>query len=371
MITYFEYISYNWVYKICLQLLGPVNKFIKGDATMNKIEWNKKLKKYSIANSRKSTIQIINSVIPYLFAIITMYYTMNNGLSYWVTLMIAVVAAGFLARIFIIFHDCTHLSFFKSKIACTIWGHIFGVLTFTPFFTWQNQHNIHHGTVGNLDKRGTGDIWTMTVKEYQESSKIKRILYRVYRNPIVLFIIAPIVLFGIINRFPPKNATKKDHFSYAVTNVGILIVFLTTWLTVGAKYYFAIQLPILFFVSILGVWLFFVQHQFEEVYWSHTSEWSIVKAALEGSSFYKLPPIIEWFTGYIGYHNIHHLNSRIPNYNLKKSYCEIPELQTLKTITILESFKLAMLYFYDEKSKKLINLRQFKTLEKKAITISE
>ncbi len=330
---------------------------------LNKSEWNKKLKKYSEPSMKKSVFQIINSVIPYLGLIVLMYYTIRFEVPYILTLGLAFVASGFLVRIFILFHDCTHLSFFKSKTANAIFGHIFGIISFTPYYTWQLEHSIHHGTVGNLDRRGVGDIWTMTVTEYEESRFLRRLWYRVYRNPLFLFLVAPFALFMVLNRIPSTGARRKDHISYIVTNAGIVAILVLTWLTLGLKYYLAIQLPILYFGSIMGVWLFFVQHQFEEVYWSSDSEWDVVKAALEGSSFYKLPLVFEWFSGYIGYHNIHHLNSRIPNYNLKACYEDVHDLLDGKKITMIDSFKLAFLELYDEKSRKMISFRKARRLK--------
>lgn len=329
---------------------------------MNKSEWNKKLKKYAQPTVWKSSMQIVNSVLPYMALLTLMYLTMYFKIPYIVTLGLGFLASGFMVRIFILFHDCTHQSFFKSNTANAIWGHVFGILTFTPYYTWQLEHSIHHGTVGNLDRRGVGDIWTMTVNEYVHSPLLKRLWYRVYRNPLFLFLVAPFALFAVLNRIPSVGARRKDHISYLVTNAGVITIFILTWLTLGLKYYLAIQLPILYFASIMGVWLFFVQHQFEEVYWSNDSEWDIVKAALQGSSYYKLPLVFEWFSGYIGYHNIHHLNSRIPNYNLKACYSDVHDLLDEKKIKFFESFKLAFLELYDEKSRKMISFRMARKL---------
>ncbi len=200
---------------------------------MNKSQWNEKLRAYAKPSLKKSVFQIVNSVIPYMGLLVLMYMTMYYEVPYILTLGLAFLASGFLVRIFILFHDCTHLSFFKSKIACSIWGHIFGILTFTPYHTWQLEHNIHHGTVGNLDRRGIGDIWTMTVSEYEESGLIKRLWYRLYRNPLFLFLVAPFALFAVLNRIPSIHARRKDHLSYLVTNAGIVAVFILVWQTLG------------------------------------------------------------------------------------------------------------------------------------------
>lgn len=333
---------------------------------MNKFEWNRELKDYAKPSVVRSSWQIANTLLPYIGVNYLMYLGIKFEVFYPLVMLLAIPAGLLMVRLFILFHDCTHLSFFKSKRANSLWGHFFGILTFTPYYTWQHEHNIHHGTVGNLDRRGAGDVWTMTVEEYLNSGKLKRFIYHLYRNPIFLFVIAPFFLFGVLNRFPARKVSAKETISYVVTDLGILGIFLGTWYVADWYYYLLIQLPVLFVASVAGVWLFFVQHQFEEVYWSKNEEWDIVKAALEGSSFYKLPALLNWFTGSIGYHHIHHLNSRIPNYNLKKCFQDITELQSHKTIRMLESFKLALLQLYDEQSRKMINFKTLKRMKASA-----
>lgn len=328
-------------------------------------EWRKLLKPYAQASRKRAWFQILNTVVPYLALLGVMGIGLYFKVPYILIALLAIPTGAFMVRVFILFHDCTHLSFFKSKRGNHIAGHIFSVLTFTPYSIWQSEHNKHHGTVGNLDERGIGDVWTMTVDEYLESSKLKKFGYKLYRHPIFLFFVAPFFLFAVLNRLPSKRFTTKAHYrSHLITNMGILATILVVSLTLGIKYYLLIQLPVLFFASVMGVWLFFVQHQFEEVYWQRHGEWDFVKAAVEGSSFYKLPVVLDWITGHIGYHNIHHLNPRIPNYNLKKCYREIHEFKNSKTITFFKSFKMALLNLYDEKTGKLIKIRD---LRKKAI----
>lgn len=324
-------------------------------------DWRKRLKPYAQANQKKAWIQIFNTVLPYFILLGIMGYSIFLKVPYILTLLLAIPTGAFMVRTFILFHDCTHLSFFKTKKANQIAGHLFSILAFTPYTIWQSEHNKHHGAVGNLDERGIGDVWTMTLEEYVSSSKLRKLQYRLYRHPVFLFFIAPFLLFAIRNRMPSKRYTSSaHHLSHIITNTGIFAIALIISLTFGIKYYFLVQVPVLFFASVMGVWLFFVQHQFEEVYWERHSEWDFVRAAIEGSSFYKLPLVLEWATGYIGYHHIHHLNPRIPNYYLKACYHEIHEFKGGKTITLGESFKMALLNLYDEKNGRLIRIRDLK-----------
>jgi omega-6 fatty acid desaturase (delta-12 desaturase) len=246
----------------------------------------------------------------------------------------------------------------------SFWGHIFGVLTFTPFNKWKREHIQHHRTVGNIDKRGVGDVWTLTVEEYNQASKIKKLGYKLYRHPLILFVVGPIYLFVIHERLPINLKTKGDWFSVIFTDIMIAAIIITVSLTVGIQYYLMIQLTIIFFASTFGVWMFFVQHQYEEVYWEHTNDWDIISASMKGSSVYKLPRILDWATGYIGYHNLHHINSRIPNYRLKKAFYSHPFFQTGKIITLFKSFKLSLLMLYEEKSNRLISFKEYRKLQK-------
>jgi omega-6 fatty acid desaturase (delta-12 desaturase) len=273
------------------------------------------------------------------------------------------VAGLFLVRVFIFFHDCTHRSFLQSKRAMSILGHLFGVLVFTPYYKWQRTHKEHHKTVGNLDLRGEGDVWTMTVEEYQNASTWKKIGYKLYRNPFILFLIGPMYLFVIHERLPFGLKTKKDWFSYIFTNLAITTIIYMVTVTIGFQYYLMIQLPIIFFASTLGVWMFFVQHQYEDVYWENKENWDVIDAALKGSSVYKLPLVLDWFTGSIGYHNLHHVNARIPNYQLKKAFKSHKLFMKSRTISIWTSLKLSLLTLYDQKAKRLITFRQYKKLK--------
>lgn len=320
-----------------------------------------KVKPYAQANAVKASIQILNTVIPYLVLMTLMMFMIEIKIPYYFVFLLTIPSGFFLVRIFILFHDCTHLSYLKSKKSNFIMGHLLGVLVFTPYSIWQSDHNVHHGSVGNLDKRGTGDVWTMTVKEYVESSRIKKLIYRLYRNPVFLFFIAPFFLFAVLNRLPSRKFnTKKHQLSRIATNLMILSIFALIFFTFGIKHYLLTQIPVLYIASVSGVWLFFIQHQFEDVYWQHHDDWDFVEAAIKGSSYYKLPWLLDWMTGHIGYHHIHHLNSRIPNYNLKKCYKAIKGVEKEKTITLIHSFRLSLLKLYDEKKGRLITFKEAK-----------
>jgi len=300
----------------------------------------------------KAVWQLCNTLIP--FAAIWYLMYLSLAWSAWITFGLAALNGLFLVRIFIIFHDCGHGSFFKSSKANDIVGFITGLLTFTPYHHWRWEHSIHHASCGDLDRRGTGDIWTMTVQEYLESSRWRRFCYRVARNPVVLFVIAPALVFVIWQRRTHKKANLREKMSVWGMNVAILaMAALLSW-PFGIMNYVLIQLTIITVGGGAGIWMFYVQHQFEDVYWEHAKEWDYTKAALEGSSFYKLPRVLQWFSGYIGFHHIHHLSPRIPNYNLERCHQANELFQHVKPITLLSSLKLASLRLWDEQQQKLV-----------------
>lgn len=325
--------------------------------TVNNQNWVDIISKYNKPNIWKSIWQIINSLGPYLLMWYLMYLSLE--ISYWITLGLAIPAAGFLVRIFIIFHDCGHGSFFRSKKACKIVGTLLGSLVFTPYDRWHRDHGIHHKTVGNLDRRGFGDVWTLTVEEYEKLSKRKKLLYRIYRHPLVLFGIGPFFLFFIWFRFPKRGMQKSDHISTYITNLILLVLFTGMILLIGWKAVLLIQLPIIYFATVAGVWLFYVQHQFENVIWSRQEEWDYKTMALEGSSYLKFPKILHWFSGNIGFHHIHHLSPMIPNYNLEKCHRENSMFETIKPVTFIPSIKAMNFRLWDEKLKRLISFKQF------------
>lgn len=329
---------------------------------MDRSNWISSLKKYEGGDSGKSLFQLMLTLFCYSLLVSSMFYLVYTGKPYWISLLLAVPAAGFHIKTFIIMHDCGHNSYFKNPGLCTLTGRICGLITFTPYYDWRRSHAIHHASVSNLDKRGIGDVWTLTVEEYRSSPVIKKMIYRIFRNPVFLFGIAPVFLFLIIMRFPHDNMSRKELKSILLTDLMLGIIITALSLLFGFPVVLKVILPIVFLSTMGGVWLFYVQHQFENVYWAHSSVWSLEKAALNGSSYYKLPGIINWFSGNIGLHHIHHLNSRIPNYNLRKCFREIPQVKDIKPITFFHSIKLAFLNLWDEKSGKLINFRALRRI---------
>jgi omega-6 fatty acid desaturase (delta-12 desaturase) len=320
--------------------------------------WKQIVARYQRPSTGRGVWQIVNTMVPYLMLWGLMYYTAR--VSWWLTVPLAALAGAFLIRIFIIFHDCGHGSFFKSRAANHIVGAITGTLTFTPYYHWWWEHAIHHSAAGDLDRRGTGDIWTLTVQEYLESSRWKRFAYRLARNPLVLFVVAPLFLFLILQRVPSPKAPARERYSVIWTNLALAALVTGLIFLFGLKAYLIIQLTILLTGSSTGVWLFYVQHQFEGVYWERGEDWDYVTAAIKGSSYYKLPRLLQWFSGNIGFHHIHHLSPRIPNYNLERCHRAEPLFQTVKPITFWSSFKSLTFRLWDEKSRKLVDFRAAK-----------
>lgn len=320
--------------------------------------WIEVISNYNTPDTSLSIWQIINSLGPYILLWAAMYYSLQ--LSYLLTLGLAVLATGFLVRIFIIFHDCGHGSFFRSKKANKIVGTILGSLVFTPYDYWHHEHAIHHKTVGNLDKRGSGDVKTLTVEEYEQLSPGKKLYYRIYRNPIILFVLAPFILFVIWFRFPRKSMGKAGRNSVYITNLVILLFCTPLILLMGWKAFLMIQIPVIYMATVAGVWLFYVQHQYEDVIWTRQEEWDYKTMALEGSSFMKFPRLLQWFSGNIGYHHIHHLSPKIPNYKLEKCHKENQMFRTIKPVTFVPSLRTMSLRLWNEKTGKLVSFKQFK-----------
>ncbi|WP_046226361.1 fatty acid desaturase [Paenibacillus dauci] len=313
-------------------------------------------------DSNKSIMQLITTILPLIILWFAAYWSLS--VSYWLTIPITIVAGLFVIRTFIIFHDCCHGSFFKNRQLNNIIGTITGVITLTPYMQWKQSHSIHHATSSNLDKRGTGDIWTLTVKEYAEAPWYTRLSYRLYRNPFVLFGIGPIAVFLIQQRFNRRGAKRAERLNTYLINILIVALYTGLCLLVGWKAFVMIQLPIFYIATMLGIWLFYVQHTFEDSYFEKEDEWSYVQAAVEGSSYYQLPLVLQWFTGNIGFHHVHHLSPRVPNYYLEDAHNATPPLQKATTITLKTSFKSIRFRLWDEEGKKFVSFRQFKQQER-------
>ncbi len=324
----------------------------------NNKAWIAVVNKYNQPDIGKSIWQIVNSLGPFIIMWVLMVLSLD--ISYWITLGFSLLAAGFLIRLFIIFHDCGHGSFFKSTRTNKIVGTFLGSLVFTPYEYWHKSHGIHHSTVGNLDKRGHGDVRTLTTDEYQQLSERKKFIYRLYRNPIILFCIGPFFLFVLWFRFPGKSMTKGERNSIHIANLILLVYIAGMILLIGWKAFLLIQLPVIYFATLFGVWLFYLQHQFEDVIWTRQDAWDYKKMALEGSSFLKFPRIMQWFSGNIGFHHIHHLSPKIPNYNLEKCHRENEMFEIIKPVTLIPSLKTLKFRLWDENVGQLISFRQYR-----------
>ena len=334
----------------------------QGECQADTSTWKKIVARYQKPSVGRGLWQVVNTLVPYAILWYLMYLSL--AVSYWITAPLAILAGGFLVRIFIIFHDCGHGSFFKSRKANDILGFITGVLTFTPYYHWRWDHALHHASSGDLDRRGSGDVWTLTVQEYLEASRWKRFAYRLARNPVVLFVVAPLFLFLVKHRFLYVKASQRERDSVYWTNLAILGMAAGLSWFFGIKAYLLLQLVVIGVAGSAGVWLFYVQHQFEGVYWERSEEWDYTTAALKGSSFYKLPKVLQWFSGNIGFHHIHHLSPRIPNYHLEKCHKAEPLFQSVRPITLFSSFKSFTFRLWDEQRRKLVGYGHLRTLRR-------
>jgi len=314
--------------------------------------WRDSLAPYAEPDTRRSVLDVATSAIPYLALSAVMYLTLH--VSYLIVLALAIPTAGFLLRTFIVFHDCTHGSFLASRRGNTWLGTLCGLLVYTPFHSWRHEHAVHHATAGDLDRRGMGDVDTLTVAEYRALSWPKRIGYRLLRNPLVLLLLGPIWSLMLEPRLIPAWARK--HFARKILATdGVLAAIVTGMcLLVGWKAFLLVQMPTAMLAGGAGVWLFYVQHQFEDVYWQRGDDWSFTDSALRGSSHLKLPRVLQFFTGNIGLHHVHHMSARIPNYNLQRAHDEIPIFHDVPTLGVLDGIKTLRLKLYDEERGALV-----------------
>ncbi len=311
---------------------------------------------YARPSLARSLIDIGTSIVPYLGLSVVSYLTL--GLSAWLTAALAVVAAGFLVRTFIVFHDCTHGSFLPSKRANRYVGRFAGLLVLAPFGRWRHDHAVHHATSGDLERRGVGDILTLTVTEYEARSRGGRVGYRLLRSPLVMFGIGPIMAMMVGPRIATRAQRPRMRNSVLATDVAILVVMAGLCWLIGWKDLLVIWAPSAMLAGSVGIWLFYVQHQFEDAYWKDAGQWDYTDAALRGSSYLRLPKLLQFFTGNIGLHHIHHLNARIPNYNLQRAHDEIEIFHQVPTLSLLDGLRAVNLKLWDEGSGKLISFAQ-------------
>ena len=319
--------------------------------------WQPIVAKYQSSELRRSLWQVANSILPLLLLWYVMLRSLEVG--YWLTLLLAVPTAGFMLRTFIIFHDAGHGSFFKSTRANTIIGWITGILTFTPYEYWRHDHAVHHATTGDLDRRGKGDVYTMTVEEYLAAPWWSKTIYRLTRTPLIMFTVGPLIQFTVVNRFYPPGTGRRERNSVHLTNLALAVVIgALVWL-IGWQAFVLVELPVMLIASVVGVWMFYVQHNFDRTYFVRNEDWVFFTAGMNGSSYYQLPRLLQWFTGNIGFHHIHHLSPRIPNYKLPICYQENPVFH-VRPVTIPLSLKSLGYRLWDEQQQRLVGFRELK-----------
>jgi omega-6 fatty acid desaturase (delta-12 desaturase) len=330
---------------------------IAAPAAPDEQTWRDLLAPYKQASWRRAWVQLVDTALPFAGLWALMLWSLD--VSYALTLLLALPAAGLLTRLFIFQHDCGHGAFFPSAAANHALGTILGVLTLIPYGYWRRTHALHHATSGNLDQRELGDIDTLTVREYRALSRWRRLGYRLYRSPLVLFVIGPVYQFWLKHRFPfdIPFSWKREWASVLWTNAALAGLLGGLGALLGWRPLLLVYIPVFLFTGMLGVWLFYVQHQFEETYWDRDAAWDFYRAGAHGSSFYDLHPILHWFSGNIGYHHIHHLSSRIPNYNLARCFRDNPALQRVTRLTLRQSLRCARLKLWDEERRKLVSFR--------------
>ncbi len=323
----------------------------------------KLLARYRNPNHGRSIFELFVTGVPFIVLWAAAWWV--SSISYWLTIAVSILAAVFLVRLFMIQHDCGHGAFFRVRSANDWVGRVLGVLTFTPYEVWRRGHAAHHATSGNLDKRGVGDVDTLTVNEYQALPWFRRLIYRLYRHPFILFGIGPAYYFILRNRFPIGISRGDRAFwvSAMGTNLGIILVSGVLIYFLGLEAFLLVQLPIILMASSIGVWLFYVQHQFEDTYWAESKDWKLQDAALYGSSHYDLPGILRWLTANIGVHHVHHLASRIPYYRLHQVLLDYPDLANIRRMTIWESFACVKFRLWDEGQRKMVTFSEARTLQ--------
>ncbi len=327
--------------------------------------WNDALAPYARPSMSLSVLDLATSVVPYLGLSVAMYFSLR--VSYFLTLAIGVLASGFLLRTYIMFHDCSHGSFLPSRRGNRWLGMVLGVIVLTPFLQWRHNHAKHHATASDLDRRGGGDVPTLTVDEYYERDWRGRLAYRLFRNPVVMFGIGPLFAMVISPRLIARTARPVLRRSVYATNVALAGIVVGLCFLIGWRDYLLIQGPTAMLAGSAGIWLFYVQHQFEDTYWERGGQWTYPEAALRGSSYLRLPQPLQWFSGNIGLHHVHHLNSRIPNYNLQRAHDGIDVFQTVPVLTMWNGMRAVRLKLWDEESGRLVTFSEARASHTRAV----
>jgi acyl-lipid omega-6 desaturase (Delta-12 desaturase) len=320
--------------------------------------WRERLAPYARPDLKRSLLDLATSVVPYIALTALMYLALDA--SYLLVLALGIPAAGFLLRTFIVFHDCTHGSFFASRRANHWVGVVCGLLVYTPFHSWRYEHAVHHASAGDLDKRGLGDVDTLTVAEYRSKGPFGKLGYRMMRNPAVLLGLGPIWSLMLEPRLVPDWG-RRFWRQIIVTDIALVAIVWAMCSLVGWQAFLLVQLPSALLAGAAGVWLFYVQHQFEDVYWERHEDWSYAESALQGSSHLVLPKVLQFFTGNIGLHHVHHLSARIPNYNLQRAHDENPVFHDVPTLTLRDGVHALRLKLYDEDRRRLVTFADART----------
>jgi omega-6 fatty acid desaturase (delta-12 desaturase) len=318
--------------------------------------WREALDPYAKPHLGRSLLGIATSIVPYLALSTVMYLAI--GVSPWLTLALAVPTAGFLVRTFILFHDCSHGSYLPSKRANNWLGVVLGLFVYSPFLRWRHDHAMHHASSGDLNRRGSGDVLTLTVEEYRARDWRARLAYRLLRNPLVMFGIGPIVALLVGPRIVARNARPRMRRSVMGTNLALAVLLSGLCWLLGWREFLIVQGPTLMLAGAAGIWLFYVQHQFEDAYWEDSGTWSYADAALRGSSYLKLPKVLQFFSGNIGLHHVHHLNARIPNYNLQRAHDENAIFDNVPTLSMMDGMRTVRLKLWDEDRGRLVTFAQ-------------
>jgi omega-6 fatty acid desaturase (delta-12 desaturase) len=318
--------------------------------------WRTVLAPYSRPDVGRSVLDIGTSVVPYLALQVLMYFALD--VSYLLTLAIGIPAAGFLLRTYILFHDCTHGSFLPTKKGNQQLGTVLGLFVYSNFLAWKHNHQVHHATTGDLDRRGIGDVPTKTVAEYEAMSPRSRLAYRLVRNPVILLGLGPFLSLVINPRLVPRNARPRVRRSVHLTNLALAVLIGGVCLLIGWQAFLLLQVPMILFAGGTGIWLFYCQHQFEDAYWESGEGWDYADAALKGSSHLKLPKVLQFFTGNIGLHHVHHLSARIPNYNLQRAHDDNPVFHDVPVLTLWDGLRTLRLKLWDEERGRLVTFRE-------------